>query len=82
MPAPLISPEELATRWKITPLTLAYWRWHGKGPRFLIIGRHPFYRDQDIELFEEESTRRSTTDTNEERKITSQNKLKNQRKKK
>ena len=85
MPEPLLSPEELAVRWKVTPLTLAYWRWHGKGPRFTKIGRHPFYRVQDIERFEEEKSRHSTTDIPEEIeeiKTTLNSKLKNRRKQK
>ncbi|MBS0272307.1 MAG: DNA-binding protein [Proteobacteria bacterium] len=61
MPVPLVSEEELALRWKITPITLSHWRWSGRGPRFLKIGRHVFYRVQDIEAFEEQKAKKSTT---------------------
>jgi len=66
MPSPLLSEEELATRWKITPITLSHWRWSGRGPRFVKIGRHIFYRPKDVELFEEQKARKSTTETFEE----------------
>lgn len=65
MQTSLIEPDELAKRWKITPLTLAQWRWSGKGPRFIRMGRHTFYRPQDIEAYEEKKAKQSMTDTYE-----------------
>lgn len=65
MPEPLFEPEDLAKRWKVTLLTLAQWRWTGRGPRFFKAGRNTFYRVQDIEAYEEEKAQRSTsTSTN------------------
>ena len=57
----LIEEEDLAQRWQITPLTLAQWRWSGKSPRYIKMGRKTFYRPKDIEDFEEHLSRRSTT---------------------
>ena len=48
----LISPEILADRWKMTPYTLAQWRWVKKGPRFTKIGRQIFYRISDVIHYE------------------------------
>lgn len=62
MPSPLLSEEELAARWKILPITLSHWRWSGRGPRFVKIGRHIFYRPEDVERFEEQKAKKSTTE--------------------
>ncbi|OJW46989.1 MAG: hypothetical protein BGO67_09845 [Alphaproteobacteria bacterium 41-28] len=62
----LIEPEDLAQRWKITTITLAQWRWNGKGPRSIKIGRNTFYRPKDIEAFEEQKAKHSTTNTSDE----------------
>lgn len=85
MQEPLLEPEDLAKRWKVTPLTLAQWRWTGRGPRFFKAGRNTFYRVPDIEAYEEQRAQRSTTHKNDEEhhfediiKI----KLKNRRKRK
>jgi hypothetical protein len=64
--SPLIEPDELAARWKMKPITLAQWRWNGKGPRFIRMGRHTFYRLQDIEAYEEKKAKYSTSQTDEE----------------
>lgn len=61
MQEPLIEPEDLAKRWKVTPLTLAQWRWTGRGPRFVKMGRNTFYREKDIDAYEEEKAQRSTS---------------------
>jgi hypothetical protein len=62
----LVEPEELAARWKMTPLTLAQWRWKKKGPNYLRMGRYTFYRYEDIIAYEEKQSRQSTTNTVEE----------------
>lgn len=61
MAEPLFEPEDLAKRWKLTPLTLAQWRWTGRGPRFFKAGRNTFYREKDVEAYEEEKAQRSTS---------------------
>jgi hypothetical protein len=52
---------QLADRWQISPRTLERWRWLGEGPRFLKIGGRVVYRLQDIERYEAEQLRDSTT---------------------
>ena len=52
---------ELARRWRISPRTLERWRWLGQGPLHLKIGGRVVYRLEDIEAFEAESVRSSTT---------------------
>ena len=52
---------ELARRWKLSPRTLERWRWLGQGPRHLKIGGRVVYKLEDIEAFEEESVRTSTS---------------------
>jgi predicted site-specific integrase-resolvase len=66
MQEPLMTPEELAARWGLTTLTLDRWRWTGRGPRFFKPGRKVKYRVQDIETYEEQRARQSTTHTQEE----------------
>lgn len=62
----LLTPEELAARWGVMTITLDRWRWSGKGPRSVKIGRQIKYRAQDIEAYEEQKSRQSTTYTQEE----------------
>ena len=58
----ILSTRELAERWGISPRTLERWRWSGKGPYFVKIGGHVAYRFSDIEQYESERLRRSTSD--------------------
>ena len=53
---------ELAARWKISPRTLERWRWTGEGPRFVKLGGRVVYRLEDVEEYEREQIRASTTD--------------------
>ena len=66
LPKNLIGPEELAARWKMKPITLAQWRWTGRGPRFIKMGHNTFYRIKDIEAYEEQKAKQSTTQTDED----------------
>lgn len=52
---------ELARRWKLSPRTLERWRWLGQGPRHLKIGGRVVYKLEDIEKFEADSLRTSTS---------------------
>ncbi|WP_339325554.1 helix-turn-helix domain-containing protein [Magnetospirillum gryphiswaldense] len=52
---------ELAARWNISHRTLERWRWTGEGPKFLKMGGRVVYRLEDIEAFEVERSRDSTT---------------------
>ena len=51
----------LAERWQMSPRTLEQWRWQGRGPRFLKLGGRIVYRIEDVERFESEQLRASTT---------------------
>jgi hypothetical protein len=56
-----LTQSQLADRWQMSPRTLERWRWLGEGPRFLKIGGRVVYRLQDIERYEAEQLRDSTT---------------------
>jgi len=49
----MLSQNQLADRWKISPSTLEQWRWLGKGPKFLKIGARVLYRSVDINDYEQ-----------------------------
>lgn len=49
----LLTEKNLAERWGIKPMTLSQWRWNGRGPMFLKIGRRVLYRLEDVAAFEE-----------------------------
>lgn len=55
-----LSPEELADRWKVSEQTLAQWRWIGRTPFFLKMGKKVVYRLKDIEAYEEKCLRANT----------------------
>jgi hypothetical protein len=52
---------ELARRWKLSPRTLERWRWLGQGPQYLKIGGRIVYRIADIEQYETDQIRTSTS---------------------
>ncbi|HIJ43354.1 MAG: helix-turn-helix domain-containing protein [Rhodospirillales bacterium] len=52
---------ELAERWNISKRTLERWRWIGEGPAYLKIGGRVVYRLEDIEAYEAENLRASTS---------------------
>ena len=56
-----LNQNQLAERLNISPRTLERWRWLGEGPLFLKIGGRVVYRVQDIERYEAEQLRDSTT---------------------
>lgn len=51
----------LSRRWGISTSTLERWRWSGEGPAFLKLGGRVVYRLTDIEAFEAERLRASTS---------------------
>jgi predicted site-specific integrase-resolvase len=53
---------QLAQRWQMSQRTLERWRWRGEGPPFIKIGGRVVYRLEDIEAFETEQRRASTSD--------------------
>jgi predicted DNA-binding transcriptional regulator AlpA len=48
----LWTPDELAARYGISPLTLRQWRWQGIGPRPLKVGRRVLYPESEIAAWE------------------------------
>lgn len=54
--------DDLAERWSISPRTLERWRWVGQGPRYMKIGGRVVYRQEEVEAFEAQQTRASTSD--------------------
>jgi len=58
----LLTPEDLAARWNVTPATLSQWRWNGRGPRFFKMNKGVRYRLQDVERFEEQNIRQNTSE--------------------
>ena len=73
-PAASISPEpapapktrlaqlDLSERWGISPKTLERWRVLGIGPCFLKLGGKVVYRLEDVEAYERQSLRQSTSE--------------------
>jgi len=61
MQTPFLTPEILANRWSINPNTLSQWRWNGRGPLFVKIGRRVLYRLEDVEAFEKQKVHQNTS---------------------
>ena len=57
----LLTPQDLAKRWNLEPNTLGQWRWNGRGPKYLKINRSILYRLEDVEEFEKQKVRHSTS---------------------
>ncbi|MBA3814645.1 MAG: DNA-binding protein [Alphaproteobacteria bacterium] len=76
----LLTPEDLAIRWKVTIFTISQWRWNGKGPRFFKQGRQIFYRPQDVLRYEEQKCKKSTSSQDEEEERASSYKIRSQKK--
>jgi predicted DNA-binding transcriptional regulator AlpA len=57
IPTDLVDEVALAIRLGVSRSTLQSWRYAGRGPRFLKIGRLIRYRNADIEAFLRASTR-------------------------
>lgn len=52
---------QVADRWSVSEATLERWRSEGIGPRFMKIQGRVLYRLQDIEAYEEQCLRESTS---------------------
>ena len=52
----LLTPGELSSRLGIPDSTLAQWRYVGRGPRFIKVGRHVRYRAEDVDAWLEAQT--------------------------
>lgn len=55
-----LTPEALADRWSLPLCTLEQWRWTGKGPQFVKIGKRVRYTLKDIENFEDQYVMKNT----------------------
>ena len=53
--------KELAKRWNLSPSTIEQWRWLGIGPFFNKFGRKVSYSREEVEKFENQTLRQSTT---------------------
>ena len=49
----LLTPREVAARFRVSTRTLETWRFAGRGPKYLRIGGHVRYRPSDIHEWEE-----------------------------
>lgn len=58
----LITESNAAILLCVSPATLRKWRWEGKGPKFIKVGRKVAYRDSDISAFIDSQVRQSTSD--------------------
>ena len=57
MPSELIDEPTLASRLGVSRSTLQSWRYTGRGPRFIKLGRMVRYRSTDIDAYLRENTR-------------------------
>jgi predicted DNA-binding transcriptional regulator AlpA len=60
-----LNDKQLAEMLNMKPETLKNWRWEGKGPIFIKIGRNVRYRMSDVLNYINGNVRTSTTDTGE-----------------
>jgi len=58
----LLTSDQAAEVMCIAPVTLRKWRWEGKGPIFVKVGRKVAYRLSDIETWLHGQLRNSTSD--------------------
>ena len=56
-----LNQRQLADRWDVSEATLERWRTAGIGPVFLKLQGRVLYRVEDIEAFESDSLRQSTS---------------------
>ncbi|MBK8072047.1 MAG: helix-turn-helix domain-containing protein [Ramlibacter sp.] len=57
-----LNQRQLADRWGVSEATLERWRSEGIGPVFLKIQGRVLYRVEDVEAFETNSLRKSTSE--------------------
>ena len=56
-----LNQRQLADRWDVSEATLERWRTEGIGPVFLKLQGRVLYRVEDVEYFEADSLRKSTS---------------------
>ncbi len=59
---PLVDDREAARVLGVKQATLQRWRWAGRGPRFIKIGRAVRYALEDLAAFRDAGARTSTSD--------------------
>ena len=52
---------QLANRWGVSEATLERWRSEGIGPQYLKLGGRVMYREIDVEAYEQDCLRLSTS---------------------
>lgn len=57
-----LNQRHLADRWDVSEATLERWRSEGIGPVFLKLQGRVLYRLEDVEAFESDSLRKSTSE--------------------
>ena len=57
-----LNQRQLADRWDVSEATLERWRTEGIGPVFLKLQGRVLYRVEDVESFESDSLRKSTSE--------------------
>ena len=57
-----LNQRQLADRWDVSEATLERWRSEGIGPVFLKLQGRVLYRLEDVEAFESDSLRKSTSE--------------------
>ncbi len=56
-----LTPKSLSIRWHTTLGTLSQWRWNGVGPLYFKKGKGVLYDLQEVERFENDNMRQSTS---------------------
>ncbi len=59
---PTLRTPDAAAYLNVQPATLEQWRWNGKGPRFVKLGRAVRYRQADLDAFLEARVFANTTE--------------------
>jgi excisionase family DNA binding protein len=52
----LLTPSELAAQLGVPVRTLGQWRYFGRGPAYVVCGRHIRYRPDDVDVWLESQT--------------------------
>ena len=60
MKTDLMAPAELAAKLGKSPAALAQWRYLGRGPRFIKLGRNIRYRTSDVDAWLDQQTMQRT----------------------
>ena len=70
-----LTPNILAARWKMRTNVLNQWRWNGRTPPYLKMGKKILYDLEEIERFEAKKIRKNTSQQEEKQKKEESNAL-------